>query len=68
MIPFPEPDWKILGREGGWERLRVRVGREDGGSDVRVGFDGEEELWGSSWDAVEVVLWVRVVDTVREDL
>lgn len=46
----------------------MRVGREDGGSDVRVGFDGEEELWGSSWDAVEVVLWVRVVDTVREDL
>lgn len=31
-----------------------------------MGFEGEEDLGGRDWEAVEMVLWVRVVDTVRE--
>lgn len=32
-----------------------------------MGFRGEEDLDGGRWEAVEMVLWVRVVDTLMED-
>lgn len=67
LIPFPEPDRKILGREGGWETVRVSGGWADGGSEDREGFEGEEDLGGRGWESVDVVLWVWVVDSVRED-
>lgn len=39
----------------------------DGGSEETVGFGGEEHTGGRSWEAVEVILWVRIVGTVIED-
>lgn len=61
-VPFPElPCWKILGREGGWERLRPSGGS---GSEDSVEFGGEEEE-GEDLGVQRMVLGARAVDTVR---
>lgn len=61
QIPLAEPDWKILGREGGWEMTHVR----EGWAEDTAGFWVEGCLGRGKWEEVEMDLWVRVVDTVK---
>lgn len=62
MIPFPEPDWKILGRGGGWEKVQGTGGRTDEGSEDGMGFCGKEDLIGRT----DEVLGVSDVDRLRD--
>lgn len=65
VIPFPEPDWKILGSDGGWERVRAKGGRAGGGSEEDLGGGGGR--MGVEEVVSEVVgSWVESLEEVSE--